>query len=270
MSGKVPTPLSVVTLGNSVAFMQVRHGDNSTMGTYSDVLAAELEAAGIPNTVALEGKWFDFIHKGVRDYETRVRPHRPNVLIVNYGLNESQPWLAPVWLVAHLLKKESATTKTGKFYRRNIADRLWKLVRKLRRLLAKRIGMLTWQCTPYRFERCLRRLILIARHERSCLVLVLDINPPGAMLTHFLPGQVERHAVYQQLIEKIVDDHKDPQVRLVRSSEICAKLGVDESMPDGMHLSPAGHYVLGKELAAEVLAWHAQTDLGQVLPDGVA
>ena len=32
------------------------------------------------------------------------------------------------------------------------------------------------------------------------LVLVLDVAPPGPVLTHFLPGQEVRHRQYQELL----------------------------------------------------------------------
>lgn len=258
MSPAAPTPLNVVTLGNSVSFMILRAGGvASETGNFSDVLADELSAAGIANDVALEGRWFDFAHKGLRAYETRVRPHRPHVLILNYGLNESQPWLAPIWLINHLLKRESATTKIGKWYRAKIAERMWKLVRKTRRKIAGRIGMWTWQTTPHRFQAAMKRLIFVGRAEQDCLVLVLDINPPGSLLLHFLPKQDARHSYYQTLIDEVVDSFDDPQVKLVRSSDLCVELGLESSLPDGMHLSPAGHEALGKRLAQEILTWHA-------------
>ena len=262
----IPSPLSVVTLGNSVAFMQMGHDAGSNVGNYTDVVAAELVGAGIPCTVANQGRWFDFVHKGLAQYESRVRPHRPNVLILNYGLNESQPWLVPVWLIGHLIRRESATTRIGEFYREKIAERIWRYVRKLRRILATWVGMRTWQTTPYRFEKALRRLIFIARAERNCLILVVDINPPGALLAHFLPGQEARHQFYQDHLTRIIEDHKSPDIRIVRSSDVCNKLGMNQALPDGMHLSRLAHCELGRMLAAEIVDWHATTTLGKVLP----
>jgi lysophospholipase L1-like esterase len=243
--------LSVVTFGNSVAVMQMGGQPGEPRRTYSDVLADELTDLGLPATVALEAKWFDFLKDVADEWEERVRPHRPQVLIVQYGLNESQPYLAPVWLVRHLLRKDEHTTRLGRLYRRTLAQWLWKALRTFRRIAAPLAGTWLLQMSPHRFEQALRRLIHIAAAERGCLVLVFDVNPPGDVLTHFLPGQDKRHAVFQQVIRDTITSIASPQVRLFAASEICAPLP-KHGLPDGMHFSPEAHELIGQALAGEI------------------
>jgi hypothetical protein len=247
-------PLSVVSFANSVATLQMPAREDRSEGTYVEVLADLLSGAGVPTVPHLESRWFDFLHRAMREYEQRIRVHAPDVVVVQFGLNEYQPWLAPVWWIRHLLVQGQASTRVAKRYRRHVAKRLWVWTRNYRRRAAPIVGMRTWQTTPSRFEGHLRRLLRNVRVESRPLVLVLDIDAPNDKLEHFMPGMKKRHAVYQELIERIVYEQLDDEVRLVKVSEITGPLGQD-AMPDGMHWTPQVHHQVGQVLAEEVLAW---------------
>ncbi|MCW2600404.1 MAG: hypothetical protein JWM02_2233 [Frankiales bacterium] len=247
-------PLSVVAFANSVATLQIPVRTDRAQGTYVEVLADLLAGEGVPVIPHLESQWFDFLHRAMRNYESRVRVHAPDVLIVQFGLNEYQPWLAPVWLIRHLMVQHQAATRTAKGYRALVAPKLWRAVRGYRRRVAPLVGLRTWQVTPHRFAGQLTRLIRNVRLEARPLVLVLDLDPPGAALEFFLPGMAERHAIYQQVIARVVAEASDAEVRLVRVSEITSALG-DGAMLDAMHYSPETHEAVGRALAAEVASW---------------
>lgn len=247
-------PLSVVAFANSVATLQLPVRTDRADGTYVEVLADLLATVGVPAVPHVESRWFDFLHRAMRDYESRVRVHNPDVLIVQFGLNEYQPWLLPVWLIRHLMVQNQAATRTARAYRSRVAPRLWRVVRGYRRRTAGVVGTRTWQVTPRRFAGHLARLLRNARWEARPLVLVLDIDAPAGVLEHFLPGMAARHAVYQDVIARVVAEHDDPEVRLVRVSEITAAFG-PEAMGDSMHYSPATHRAVGEELFAEVRGW---------------
>ena len=247
-------PLSVVAFGNSVTTLQLPLRQDRADGTYLEVLADQLTAAGVPTAPHLEGRWFDFIHRGMREYQQRVRNHLPDVVVIQYGLNESQPWLVPVWLIRHLLVQHQAVTRSAKGYRKYVAQPLWKQVRTFRRAASPVVGTKTWQMTPRRFGGQLRRCINNVRLEARPLVLVLDINEPGDLLEHFLPGMHERHRIYQETIRQAVASFDSPEVRLVEVSRICRELGPG-ALPDGMHFSAAAHRAVGEALATEVLAY---------------
>ena len=255
-------PLSVVAFGNSVASLVMpvegaTEEDMRSAATYLEVMADRLTAAGVPVQPHLEAEWFDFLHRGIKHYQRRVRNHSPDVLVVQYGLNEMQPWIVPVWLIRHLLVRGWAVTRTARVYRDRVAGPVWKRVRRLRRWAAPHVGTTTWQTTPRRFAGHLRVLVRMTRSQTRPLVLVLDVNRPGATLEHFLPGLQERHEVFQQLIRDVVASFGSEDVRVVPSAQICAGVGAD-ALPDGMHMSPAAHAALGEHLADEVLAWLAR------------
>ncbi|MBV9291701.1 MAG: SGNH/GDSL hydrolase family protein [Frankiales bacterium] len=250
-------PLSVVAFGNSVTFMQMPAAADRGQGNYLEVLADCLAERGVPVTPHLEGKWFDFLHRALRDYETRVRSHVPDVLIVQFGLNEYQPWLVPIWLIRHLMVQHRAVGRFATRYRRHIARPAWKQVRGYRRRVAPLVGVHTWQTTPRRFAGHLRRLIRTVRSEGKPLILVLDIDEPSGTLAHFLPNLEPRHAIYQERIARVVASFDAPDVRLVKVSELTRGGGV-EMLPDGMHYSPDTHRRVGELLAGEVVAWLEQ------------
>ncbi len=247
-------PLSVVVLGNSVAVLSIPGRVGADDGLYAEVLRDRVAAAGVPVRVVNEGRWFDFAVKGFRRYQESVRAHLPDVLVLQYGLNESQPWLLPVPVVRHLVTDHQVATRAGRWYRARVAAPVWSGVRAYRRWASPRVGQRTWQTTPSRFGEVMRQLIRAARYDSKPLVLVLDVNLPGAVLSHFLPGMEARHAVVQRTLADVVASFDDPEVRLVRVSAACAAAGATASQ-DGMHLSPEGHRLVGELLAGEVLQW---------------
>jgi lysophospholipase L1-like esterase len=252
--GTPERPLSIVVLGNSMTFTQLPHRDPAT-GTYGEVLRDRLSDAGIAANLHLEGRWFEFIQAGLRRYEPSVRAHVPDVLVIQYGLNESQPYLVPIWLLRHFITDHKTASKAALWYRRHVSKRLWKKVRTARRAVSPAVGTRTWQVTPDRFTRKLVSIIKQARKEFRPLVLVLDVAPPGPLLTHYLPGQDERHRIYQDVIERAVTGFDDPEIRLVRTEPMVHRLGFPEALPDGMHFSPLGHQEVGDLLAGEVFGW---------------
>ena len=247
-------PLSVVAFGNSVGSLMLPPRDDRSEGTYVEVLADLLNGAGVPTLAHQECRWFDFLHRAMRQYVQRVRVHTPDVVLVQFGLNEYQPWLLPVWLVRHLLIRNEAVSRVARRYRRHVGEPLWKLVRGYRRRVAPLVGMRTWQTTPRRFEGQLQRLLRQLRVEGRPLVLVFDIDVPGPLLQRFLPGVEKRHAVFQALIAKVVGEADDPDVRLFRVSEITSGLGPDATA-DSMHYTASTHRAIGEALAVEVTRW---------------
>ncbi len=76
-------PLSVVVLGNSVAVLSLPPREGTEDGSYAEVLRDRLVAEGVPTRVHQEGRWFDFAVQGLRRYESSVRSHLPDVLVIH-------------------------------------------------------------------------------------------------------------------------------------------------------------------------------------------
>lgn len=251
-------PLELVVVGNSTSIMTSPARAHRAQGTYGELLADRLEAAGHRTNLHLEGRWFDLAPRAMRAYDERVARHAPDVLVLQFGLNESQPWLLPVWALRHLLTDHRATRPTALWYRQHVAAPVWTGVRAYRRRAAAAVGTRSWQVGPDRFLAAMHRMITVARRQFRPLVLVLDVPPPGARLEHFLPGQAARHAIVQRTLQELVDGIADPEVRLVPVSQVTSELGHEAAVPDDLHLSPAGHAAVAALLWDEVTAWLAQ------------
>lgn len=247
-------PLSVVVLGNSVSVLSLPQREGPSDGTYAEVLRDRLVAEGVPTRVHQEGRWFDFAVKGLRRYESSVRTHLPDVLVLQYGVNESQPWLLPVPVLRHFLTSHRTTTRTGRWYRDTVAPPIWRGLRSYRRWASPMVGSRTWQTTPHRFGEAIRQLIRAVRHDFQPLVLVLDVQLPPEALEHFLPGMAPRHERIQQVLRDVVAEFGSSDVRLVEVSKLIEAAG-PEAMTDVTHYTPLGHRVVGDALAREVLEW---------------
>lgn len=247
-------PLSVVVMGNSLTVLSVPARSGPDDGVYAEVMRDRLVGQGIPARVQLEGRWFDFATEALTRYESSVRSYLPDVVVLHFGLNESQPWLLPVPVVRHFVTRHRVTTRSGQWYRDRVAPPIWRGVRGYRRWASAHIGTRTWQTTPHRFESAMRQLVRLTRAESRALVLVLDVEQPGGLLEHFLPGMAPRHAVIQERLRQVVEGFDDPDVRLIRVSDLIAQAG-PEAMVDQMHYSPLGHRLVGERLAGEVIGW---------------
>lgn len=249
-------PLSLVVVGNSLTFVQVPPRSRRETGTYGEVARDLLWEAGVPTTVHLEGRWFDFAHRGARRYEQSVRVHAPDVVSIQYGLNEAQPWIVPIRWIDHMVQKNVSTTRLSERYRAHVVPRVWRVVRGFRRRVAPHVP--TWQLTPRRFAASLVNLIFRIRIEQRSLVLLHDVGGPGELLEHFLPGVGPRMQHMGEVVTAVVEAFDDPDVRIVRSSMVVDELGPAQSLLDGMHWSPGAHARVGALLAEEVLAWRAR------------
>lgn len=248
-------PLSVVILGNSLPLMQVPLRPTHGAGTYPEVLADCIAARGIPVQLASESYWFELAHTGARRVNSVLGRHYPDVLVVNYGVNEMLPWLVPVPVLRHLMRREPQLTRLSRAYRKRLADPAWDAVKRYRRWAAPHVGMRTWQLRPGKFRASIEHIVRQSRRFGRPLVLVVDINPPGEIMQRYLPGARDRYPVFQKILVDVVEQADDPDVRLVAASGVVASLGDRTAMPDSVHWTPDAHAKVGQMLADEVLAW---------------
>lgn len=245
-------PLSLVVLGNSAALMSIPRPDRRS-GPWPELLADRLSDELGPTTLALHARWFEMIPGALAAYEERVTTHAPDIVVIQYGYAEMQPWLAPMWLLRHLITDHTASRPVGVFYRSRIAPRLWRWLRSFRRWLARRVGTRGWQLRPERFERLLHHLIRSCRDQHQALVIVLDIHPPTDKVEAFLPGMRERYRIYQSRLRSVVERFDDPEVALVPISTIIEEIGLEAAMTDGIHFSPDTHRAIAEQVTREVM-----------------
>jgi hypothetical protein len=239
--------VNVLVLGNSVPRMVVPARTSRQDATFAEWLERLAPDARIDN----HSRWYELVDEGSRRFRCELRASMPDVVVVSYGVVECQPAVVPTWLSRHLMTWDQGLGPAARLYRRRMVPRVWPALRAWQRWAAGVAGTRTWRTPPHRFAATLHQLIETARDDRA-LVLVLDLPPVGSRLEHHLPGIAARRAVYQQLLAEVVASFAEPDVRLVRVSSVADELGVEATVPDGLHLSSAAHRRVGELLVQEL------------------
>lgn len=244
--------LKVHVLGSSAAVLvEPQHGPRDG-GTYGEQLARLLTERGTPTTTTHAGTWFGRVSDTLRSYERDVRDHFPDVLVVNFGVVECQSDVLPTWLVRHLTTWHRTSRPGAHLYREQVARRVWPVLRDYQRWASARDASRTHRLRPERFVADLRRTIDLVRKDCGSLVLLLDIDPPGDRVEHWLPGTQARAARYNALLADVAASYDD-DVRLVRAG--AALTDPATHLPDGLHRSVEGHRLTAKLLADEITSW---------------
>lgn len=251
-------PLRIVIAGNSQSLMVMPARSAPRPGTYGEELLPLLQERGVDAVVHYTGRWFGLIDDLRRRYEDAVRNHFPDVLVVHYGAVEAQPHVLPTRYVRHATTWNLGASRPRRAYRRRVNPRLWRLARRWQRWASARAGLGTWRMSPARFAGELRHIVTIARQETAALVVVIDMDPPGSRLEHWMPGYGRRHEVFQRVLRNTVAElaaqHGD-NVRLLEASKDIDADNVDALLPDGLHRTTEGHRLLGERLADLIAGW---------------
>lgn len=253
-------PVRVAVLGGSVT-LQTEGRTSRAEGTYAEVLGRELRARGLHAEVTNRGAWYELLPSGTKRWWTDVRPLGADVLVVHYGMGDSQPAVVPHRLARALFHPARGDGWRDEAWRSRVMPVLWPLVRRWQVWAGNGFGRRTYRVSPARFRAELHRLIAIARHDHSA-VLVLDRPEPNAKLVHFQPGLDERWATHRRIEQEVVAGFETPEVRFLPLDDVVNKLGHDETVPDGLHFSPKAHALVAQKLADHVeelvALWAAQ------------
>jgi lysophospholipase L1-like esterase len=199
-------------------------------------------------------RWYQLVTQALCDYEPHVRAYSPDVLILQYGINECVPRAMPMALHRHLFNWHEHGWRGHRRYKRFLRGRLWPVLRRYQRQVSRVLGSRTQRVAPGRYADELRYLITLARKDTGCLVLVLDVLPPGPSVEHWIPGIGRRRDALNALMRRVVADVADPDVRFVDTSHVVQHLAEDAA-PDGVHLSDRGHRAVAEHLADEITEW---------------
>lgn len=246
-------PLRVHVLGSSASVLvEPAHGPRDG-GPYGAQLAARLTAEGIPTVTSHAGTWFGRICDTIPHYERDVRDHFPDVLVINFGMAECQSDVLPAWVVRHITTWHRTSRAGTATYRGRLLPPVWKALRGYQRRVGGR-DTVTHRLRPSRFVADMTRTIDMARKDCGALVLLVDIDPPGDRVEHWLPGTTRRAEHYNDLLAGIAAGYDDG-VRLVRASTTLTDPATQ--LPDGLHRSPEGHGLTAALLGAEIRQWLA-------------
>jgi lysophospholipase L1-like esterase len=243
----------VAVLGNSLPILMVPLRRDRTEGPYPELLERMLLAGGHDALVDCYARVFDLAHEGARRFLRDVTPTAPDVLVLNYGVLEAQPNVLPTTLNRHLTRTDPGGPGLSGLWVRRAIPRLWPAARSYQRWAASVVGDRTWRVHPDRLRASLAQIVALAA-EGGMLVLVVDVLPAGERLQHFFPGIDRRIDRVNAVLDQVVADAANPDVRLVEASAIARELG-PASVPDGFHLAAEGHRRLAAALNDEIAPW---------------
>jgi lysophospholipase L1-like esterase len=241
-------------LGNSVATIVEPPRLHRGEGPWADHLRDLLPGIEIRSAA----RWYGLITEALRYYEPYVRAYSPDVLVLQYGLNEAVPRAIPMALHRHMFTWAEPGRRGMRRYKRALQQRLWPALREYQRRVGLVLGLRTQRVSVNRFASELRYLVDLARKDTKCLVLILDVLPPGPSVERWIPGIGARVTRLNEMFRRVVSDVGDDAVRYVDTSAVIARLGAD-GMPDGLHLSDTGHRCLADLLATEIEEWMSRS-----------
>jgi lysophospholipase L1-like esterase len=247
-------PLRVHVVGNSCAVLvEPEHGPRDG-GTYGEQLGPMLAGRGVPTVVSHAGTWFGMVCDVLAHYERDVRDHFADVLVINFGMAECQSDLLPTPIVRHLTTWHRTSRVGTGTYRSRLLPPVWRQLRRYQQWASAHDNGATHRLGPRRFVADLTRTIDMVRKDCGSLVLLLDIDPPGERVEHWLPGTTARAERYNALLAEVAGRYDDG-VRLVPAGALLADPASE--LPDGLHRSPAGHARTAELLADEICGWLA-------------
>ncbi|HYD09629.1 MAG TPA: hypothetical protein VEA78_05950 [Acidimicrobiales bacterium] len=244
-------PLRAVVVGNSVSVLCRPH-EAGGPGTYAAALGDACRSRGVAVEVWNQGRWFEMVDTCRRRWDRDVSPFLPDVLIVNYGAAECQPWVAPHLVHRMLLDWKTRTTRASEVGRRALVAPGRAYLARMTPTICRLVGQRGHKMRPRRFEEEVRRLIRTTRGELDAGVLVLGMGPPGPKLERFMPGFGERCQRYDALLQQVVASFDDDRVQHVDVVPLYERLGAEAMSFDGLHYTPDGHRAVAELLAERV------------------
>lgn len=244
--------LRVLVVGSSVGYYVRPPAGSGDEAAFDELLERTLRARGVDAEVRNDSRWFATIVDTNQRLPSLLTWFRPDVVVVVHGYIESQPRICPkrfaMWLftaaprsdaVARLVRRVLLATVGSAFYR------------SMARLAA--IPGLPSRVPPDRLRTELGRTISSANKERRALVLCANVPHTTDRIETSLPTTGERIAATCEAIAGAVRD-AGAGAELVDLRGLVRAAGTDVALPDGIHLSAAGHRLLADVLAERVLA----------------
>lgn len=253
----MPTvPVRVLVRGSSIATQVAFWGDSRSDMAYPRVVEQTLLAHDIPAEVRNRATIAERTAMALREWEAEVVTWSPDVLVLHYGYAEAIHLILPRRLERHANSDEWRPTPLQRAYRRYLLRPVWKLLATAQMHLDRALpaGLTT------RHRRVARDLAaLIARMTKvtpGALVLVPELTPPDGKWEMWFPGMAGRIAVTNQALRQVVEEARG-DVRWVPTVDLVERVRAAgrEPIPDGGHLSPEVHRLLGERLGEEIATW---------------
>lgn len=248
-------PLRVAVIASSVGYYVRPPERNGPSRPYPDVLEELLRSSGVHAEVVNHSAWFLMVHQAFKNIQGMVVPDGADVAVLNFGVLEAESTLLPTALVKSVYNWSPTTHGVWSRLRYLTLRPVHRFHEGLAPSIMKRFPSFH-RLSPRRFEEELARTVDWLRKERNALVLVLNINPVGDNVERKLPGTRGSVAVYNAIIERVVQSQDDGLTRLIDVNSLVARgNGDDRLVADGIHFTAEGHRQVASLVQREIQAW---------------
>lgn len=254
MTGPLPLPVRVLVKGASTVVWMSEHGGPRSDFTYPRAIEAELLAQGIPATVDARARGGAASTHLLKTWENDVMAWSPDVIVLHIGHYECIHFLIPRWLERHANDLRRRPTRWRRRYRRRIIRPVYSTATKLQQRLDARFGARFATRRTRRVVTHAEEYIRLAQRIGSPLILVLELPPSGSRYARYFPGFPARIAAMNQALSDMVERIGLPQVSWVPNPPTFDD-DPDVVTPDGIHLTPKAHRMLGEHLADLIGEW---------------
>jgi len=262
MPQALPLPMRVTVKGAStVGWMAPMGGPRSDLG-FPRVIERELLHAGRPAVVLSHTVAGDATVNVLRNWERLIVGWSPDVVILMAGHYETIHLLLPNWLERHANSLTWSPRRLGTIYRKRVLRPTWRALVKLQGTVDRRAPWLSaWRVRQAVAD--IQRAITHIRQVGSPLVVVMETPPPGPHGVRLFPGMSSRVALLNERLGAMVNGFGSEEVRLFRTTDVVSSFAdgdLSVALPDGFHFCPDLHDLVGRLLAAEVMAWAETQD----------
>ncbi len=264
MPDALPLPLRVAVRGPStVGWMSGMGGPRSDLG-FPRVIERELLAAGQTAEVRSVTVGGDSTAAMLRAWEAEVLGWSPDVIIYWTGQYESLHLLLPRWLERYANSFTWVPGPWQRFYRKRLLRPFWRTLVRAQTRLDAALPAALGRRRMRRAVEVTEHLVTKVRQVGSPLVIVMGGLPPGSRAELLFPGMAERIRSFNGMLAEMTRALGSDDVRAFDTAGAVRDLAddlydgdYDQLVPDGFHLTPAGHDAFGRALAAEINAWAA-------------
>ena len=245
--------LKITVMGNSTAIWVAPERADRGDGNYGEWLEALLPQRGLPVSLINLAAWNELLPKAVCRFGSAVRAGMPDVVILQYGIIEAFPAYVPVALHNYLRSWHVHAGFGRTFFRHQVRKLIWKRARSFQRRGAARFGPRTHHVGPARFASELKKLMYDIHLDQQALIVVCGVARPSASLRAAIPGIEHRVDLYNNLLRQACADATKGAACFI---DLHAVLPDEPSyVPDGLHISPQGHRLVGLAIADRIEQW---------------
>lgn len=240
--------MKVCVLGNSVAFRirPPRDPSRPDERTYAEWLEQYGHRVRV---VATAGVLFS---EAFATLDDRVVTWFPDAVVLNFGVVELALRRTPRWLnnrtiVNYYLSDVFSQSYTFETIPARLRMTVWRLLNGVVRRVNERLGV-AWQWLPRdRFLEVLDRTVQVVLKETGARVILLGIAPCSDRVERILGGSVDAFREANGAMSALATRYGE-RVTFLSPEQYLGGGDPDELVPDGVHLSAAGHRAVAHAL----------------------